>query len=224
MTHAWQIAFVGSGALVLLASINSPVLLPYPLFVLAYLRGWRLPIKGVPALRLLISVLLSTFVLEFGAWLDNFMRNNPEPALFHPQLIPDLIIGVGVYSAWWLTWWLALRRYQFTVRQVFITTGLYGVLIEQQGKVFIAGLQALPLGLLFWLFVFTAYGSTMALAYFLVHESFTAQQDRWHKYLLAWCTLFLLTVVSTLIWSLLIEQTLNLIPPKKLPMQNHPFW
>jgi hypothetical protein len=224
MTRTWTVLFALSGGLALVGSISSPVIFPYALFVLVYLRGWRLPMVGPPAWRLLVSILLCTFVLEFGAWLDNFIRNSPEPALFHPQLIPDLIISVGVYSAWWLTWWFVLRRYRFTTRQVFITTGLYGVLIEQEGKVFIAGLQTLPLGIIYWLFVFIVYGSTMALAYFLVRDSFHAQGEHWHKYPLAWGALLLLTFATSIAWGVLIEQALHIIPPRKFPMWDFPFW
>lgn len=79
MSRTWKVLFAFSGLLVLLACINSPVLLPYPLLVLAYLRGWRLPLYGAPWQRLLLSTLLCTFVLESTAWLDNYLRNDPAP-------------------------------------------------------------------------------------------------------------------------------------------------
>ena len=223
MPRTWKILFTFSGVLVLFACITSPVLLPYPLFVLAYLRGWHFPRIGTPPVRFLLSTLLCTFVLEFGAWLDNFIRNSSEPALFHPQLIPDLIIGVGIYFTWWLTWWLMRRRYHFTTRQVFITTGLYGILIEQQGKIFLAGLAALPMGFIIWAFVALAYGSTMALAYFLVRDSFTAERDHWLKFPLAWVLLFVLTFITSIVWGLGL-QWLNILPPHKLPMWDYPWW
>lgn len=157
--------FAASGVLVLLGCLDSPVLLPYPLFVLAYLLNWRFPVKGRPFMRLVTSTYLSALILESGAWLSEYIKNSTEPALFHPQLIPDLVMGIGFYAAWWVAWWLVLRRYRFTVFQVFITTGLYGVVIEQQGKIFLVGLQTMPTGLLLWAFVFVAYGSTMALAF-----------------------------------------------------------
>lgn len=215
--------FALSGVLVLLVCINSPALLPYPLFVLTYLRGWRLPVKGVPWQRLLLATALCTLVLEASSWLDNFIRNDPAPALFNPQLIPDLILGVGVYAAWWLTWGLVLRRFHFTARQVFLTTGLYGILIEQQGKIFLAGLSAMPVGLILWAYVALAYGSTMALAFFLVRDSFTAERDTRWKYPLAWLALYLLTFVTSFIWGLILL-LLNFAPVAKLPMQEHPFW
>ena len=223
MLRKWKTLFALSGALVLLVCIGSPVLLPYPLLVWAYLRGWRLLVSGAPWWRLLLATLLCTLVLESSAWLDNYIRNNPEPALFHPQLIPDLIFGIGVYAAWWLTWWLVLRRYRFTTLQVFLTTGLYGIIIEQQGKIFLTGLAALPAGLLLWLFVAVAYGSTMALATFLVRDSFTAERDSRWKYPLAWAALFVLTLVISLAWGLVL-QVLNFVPPRKLPMHDYPLW
>ncbi len=223
MSRTWKILFAFSGVLVLLACINSPVLLPYPLLVLAYLRGWRLPVSGAPWQRLLVSTLLCTFVLEATAWLDNYLRNNPAPALFHPQLIPDLIYSVGVYGAWWLTWWLVLRRYRFTTLQVFLTTGLYGVILEQQGTIFLAGLAGMPAGLILWTFVAIAYGSTMGLAFFLVRDSFTVARDTGWKYPLAWAALFVLTVATSFVWGLVLL-ALRFAPPPRLPMQDFPLW
>jgi len=223
MTRIQKLLLAFSGILTLLACINSPVLLPYPLFVLAVLCGWRLPKISTPAVQLLFSTLICTLVLETSAWLDNFIRNASPPALFHPQLIPDLISSFGVYIAWWLTWWLILRRYHFTATQVFITTGLYGMLIEQQGKIFLAGLSTLPLGFVLWFFVAIVYGSTMALAFFLVRDSFTATHDGWKKYLLAWGGLFIFTIATSLAWGIIL-QILPIIPPQKLPMWSYPLW
>ena len=223
MTRRWKLLFALSGLLTLLACINAPVLLAYPVFVLADLRGWRLPIGGSPGRRLLIATALCTLLLETSAWLDNFIRDDPAPALFHPQLIPDLIFSVGVYAAWWLTWWWVLRRYRFTTVQVFLTTGLYGVVIEQQGQIFLAGLLVMPAGLLLWAFVALAYGSTMALAFFLVKDSFTAQRDTRWKYPLAWALLYILTILTSLAWGLVLL-LLRFDPPPKLPMSEYPLW
>lgn len=223
LSRTRTLLFTLSGALVLLICLKAPVLLPYPLLVVAVLRGWRLPHIGGTGTSLLLSTLLATLVLETGAWADNYLRNAPEPALFHPQLIPDLIIAIGVYAAWWLTWWWMLRKYRFTTLQVFLTTGLYGVLIEQQGKIFIAGLSTMPTGLLLWAFVALAYGSTMALATFLVRNRFDAQRDARWKQPLTWLLLFAMTFATSFVWGLVLQAT-DAIPPKKLPMREHPFW
>ncbi len=223
MSRTRKIIFALSGLLVLLGSFDSPALLPYPLFVLAYLRGWRLSQVGRPAVQLLLSTLLSTLILEFSAWLNEFVKNPPQPALFHPQLFPDLLISLGFYAGWWLTWWLVLRRYRFTAVQVFITTGLYGVLIEQQGKIFLAGWQTLPTGIILWLFVLVVYGSTMALAFWLVRDAFTATRDHRVKYVLAWLGLFVFSIFTSLVWGFVL-QIVDVLPPKKLPIREFPLW
>ncbi|NOT89996.1 MAG: hypothetical protein HOP03_17725 [Lysobacter sp.] len=223
MSRNRTLLFALSGALVLLACLDSPVLLPYPLLVLAVLRGWRLPRIGGAGTSLMLSMLLASLVLETGAWAHNYLRDAPEPALFHPQLIPDLVIAIGVYASWWLTWWWMLRRSGFTTLQVFLTSGLYGVLIEQQGRIFIAGLSTMPMGLLLWAFVALAYGATMALATFLVRERFDAQREMRWKLPLTWLLLFAMTFATSFVWGLVLQAT-DAIPPKKLPMREHPFW
>ena len=212
-----------SGVVMLFACLNAPVLLPFPLLVLVYFTGWRLPPRWRPPLRLFLATAASTLVLEAGAWLDNFLRNAPAPALFHPQLIPDLVASVGVYSAWFLTWWLALRYYRFTTAEVFVTTGLYGVLIEQQGKIFLAGLKTFPTGLVLWAFVALAYGATMALAVQLGGEGFPGTRRHWAKYPLTWLGLVVTTFVTSWIWGLIL-MAVRFAPPKQLPMREHPFW
>jgi hypothetical protein len=199
------------------------VLLPYPLLILAVLFRWRLPAKGKPALRLLISTILSTLLLESGAWLDSFLKNASEPALLHPQLLPDLILSVGIYAAWWLTWWGVTRIYRFSTLQVFITTGIYGVFIEQLGKVFLAGLQNFPLGILMWLFVFVAYGSTMALAAWLARDEPLTGKDVWVKYPITLGILFGMTFLTSILWGLVVDG-LNFLPPPKYPMREFPYW
>lgn len=223
-----------SGILVGLACIDSPVLLPYPLFVACALFDWRLP-NMRPWLRLLIATLLATCVLETGAWAHNFIRDAAAPALFHPQLFADLLIGVGLYFGWWLAWWWRFRRDRYSVAEVFWITAAYGVLIEQKGAIFLQGLATMPLGLALWAFVALSYGSTMALAYVLAGgpDVFAplapAPREgrrlalRLAKYLLPWLGLFVASVLLIVLWNLPIE-AFDLLPPKRLPMREYPFW
>jgi len=55
------------------------------------------------------------------------LKAAPEPALFHPQLFADLIIGVGFYGGWGFAWWLAFRWFRFSVAEAFIVTGIQGI-------------------------------------------------------------------------------------------------
>lgn len=53
-------------------------------------------------------------MLEPGAWTHNFIRDAAEPALFHPQLLPDLLMAAGFHAGWWLAWWWLLRRWRMS--------------------------------------------------------------------------------------------------------------
>ena len=218
--------WIAATAIGVLAALGAPVLAPFPLLMLSRLRGWRLPERRAPWARLLIATVVAGLLLESGAWAHNLMLGTPEPALFHPQLFADLLIGFGFYVGWWLAWWLLARRFRFTVREVFLVTALYGVLIEQQGRVFLAGLATLPLGALLWLLVALAYGSTMALAGTWAGDPWPpppgAPPRRW-KYPLAWIALFACSTTLIVAWNLPIE-ALHLLPPKRLPIADHPFW
>ncbi len=63
----------------------------------------------------------------------------------------------------------------------------------------------------------------MALAFFLVRDSFTAERDTGWKYPLAWAALFVLTVATSFVWGLILL-ALDFAPPPKLPMQDFPLW
>lgn len=221
--RAWWItaALVGTAM-----SLGAPVLAPFPLLALSRLRGWRLPERLSPGVRLLIATVATGLLLETGAWAHNLMRAAPEPALFHPQLFADLLIGFGFYVGWWLAWRVVAPRYGFSPAEVFTVTALYGVLIEQQGRIFLAGLSTLPAGALLWLFVALAYGSTMALAWTWAGDPWPPPPGtprRRRKYPLAWIALFACSTTLIILWNLPIE-ALHLLPPKRLPMAAHPFW
>lgn len=227
LVHRWRRhLFALSGLATLAASIGAPVLLPYPLLVASLRWGWRLP-AGIPdGRRLLIATLAACLVLETGAWAHNFIRDAADPALFHPQLLPDLLMAAGFYAGWWLAWWWLLRRWRFTTGEVFTIAALYGVFIEQQGRIFLLGLQTLPTGALLWLFVALAYGSTMALAHVWAGgqtaENAARPHGRW-KYPAALAAMCVGSVGLMILWNLPLSW-LDAIPPERLPMRSHPFW
>lgn len=223
MTRAQNNIFIASAVLVLIGSINSPVLLIYPIFVLAVVKQWQLPTFSSVALQFFIVTILCTMFLESTAWLDNYLKNPAVPLIFHPQLFPDLLISLGMYIAWWLTWFLILNYYHFTYKEVFITTALYGILIEQKGKVFFEGLNTFPIGILLWLFVALAYGSTISLAFYLMRHRFNATNNKWYKYLVAFVGLFICTIVIFYLWGMILLM-LDILPVAKLPMKEHLFW
>jgi hypothetical protein len=120
--------------------------------------------------------------VELAAWAGHYAACSPEPALFHPQLGRDLLIGVGFYSGLGLTWAWLVRRFGFSVGECFAVNGAMGVFLEQQGAAFLAGLQALPEGALLWVFVFLIYGPMAAIPRRLAIPAGTAAPPRrpWH--------------------------------------------
>jgi hypothetical protein len=178
---------------------------------------WRRPVG------FWLSVLGVGAVTECLAWTDNYLKCAPAPGLMHPQLIPDLIFGVGFYTSWAIAWLWLLRRYRFTLREVFVTQGLYGVLIERTGGIFLAGLLTMPLGLVLWLYVFLVYGSTIGIPYNHFESGLrTDGTGGRRKYVVALLALFLAIVPIGGAWGLLVSGV-GLVPPKG-PICERPLW
>jgi hypothetical protein len=124
-------------------------LLIYTFFVAACLaRRWlvalsdRLSLR--PAWQLLVFFLLSGTLTEALAWGSNYAEAAEHPALLHPQLIPDIILGFGFYGGWVAAWLIAFRWFRFTLAETFLITGFQGVFFEQLGAVAVKMWQVLP--------------------------------------------------------------------------------
>lgn len=209
-----------SGFLPLLTLFDArpnPTPLVYSLFIALYLiRKVRVSVHKdslSPAVRFVMATVGVGLLTEVLAWIGNYNACNPVPALFHPQLVPDLILATGFYGAWGIAWALVAARYRFTVGQMFWTQGLFGVVIEQQGAVLLSGLAAMPAGLLLWLYVAAVHGSIIGGAFQLVGGRVGGQQreGRW-KYPIAWIVIFLAIVTVSLVWGQLMG---GLIPEKR---------
>jgi hypothetical protein len=133
------------------------------------LEAWTDRLPGSAAIHLVGTFLLSGSLTETLAWMNNYSKAAPQPALLHPQPIPDLILGLGFYGGWALAWLIAFRWFRFTLLEVFLATGLLGIGFEQLGAVFLvmAGtfmgnpLQSLLIGA----YVFVVYGSAVRQAW-----------------------------------------------------------
>jgi hypothetical protein len=163
-------------------------------------------------------------VTECLAWWSNYLARSPEPALFHPQLAYDLLIGLGFYTGNALAWALALRWFRFTPAQVFITQGAFGVFVEQDGAVFRMGLVSLPGGALLWLYVFLVYGSYIGIAHAFVQDAVAGKgrYNGWLKYAAALALIAALTVIVTGLWAFP-WQASGAIPPPS-PIWERPIW
>lgn len=232
MSKPIKIFFILSGAVPLLGLLTPKpfvTLLIYSLFVVTFFLRNRLkplirflPFK--PPVKFLLLVVLSSWIMETLAWLTNFLAKEPSPALFHPQLIPNLLLATGAYAGWAIVLSFLLRRYSFSLREVFVLFGLYGVIFEQNGAILLQGLMAFPVGLLFWLLIFLIYGSTAGLAYLLVEDEMRKESQRQSKFKYLF-TLLLIFAASKLIFTLwwLVLKLLNLLPTPR-PIWQFPFW
>jgi hypothetical protein len=219
--------FALSGAFALLALFGSPPD-PTPLIYVAFVALWLLrpalmlpPANPRPA-RFAVALVAAGLALEMLAWLSNFLKCSPQPAMMHPQLAPDLLLGLAFYGAWAAAWLLLLRRYSFTPAQMFVTQGIFGVLVEQQGGIFIAGLATMPLGLLLWLYVFAVYGSGAGIAALVAGVPGPgARGGRW-RFPLALLLIAVIAWPTLLAWSGL-AQGVGLLPAHA-PICERPLW
>ena len=165
-----------TGFLPLLGLTSRPpdlMLLIYSGFVIAWCWQHRLDkivqrLPGPLAFHLFFCFLVTGCLTEVLAWTSNYLKAAEIPALFHPQLGVDLLIGIGFYGGWAAAWGMALRWYRFKLWEVFVITGVQGIFLEQLGAVFLAMVRAWSsnplLALLFGAYVFTVHGSIAGLA------------------------------------------------------------
>lgn len=231
-----NVALILSAAVPLLALFGSPpqtMLLVYTLFAGAVLFRDKLSVRPFPSSRtaatvLGISILFSGLVGESLAWANNYLAKKDPPILFHPQLIPDLILGVGFYGGWAAAWVIVTRRFHFTFKEVFCTTGIMGIAVENNLAVLKAMLAALfvtPLhSLLLGLYVFATYGSMAAIPFVLLDRALETprQSPHWIKYPVAIVLMFVLAWLFTVLVHLA-ASPLGLIPPKRSIVE-HPFF
>ena len=228
-----RILFIASGAIPLLGLCGTPpdtMLLIYSVFVIAWILQGRAQAPGSGPrrrvwLRYLLTMILVGFLTEIFAWTSNYLGRAEEPALLHPQLLYDLVLSPGIYAAWALGWIVLTKRWRFSVAEIFILQGVYGIFVEQQGAVFLQGWRSLPLGLILWLYVFVVYGSAAGIGY-LPHENDLhpsgSKASIW-KYPAALAVQLLATVVLAVGWTLLLGALGVSIPDPK-PIWEAPLW
>jgi hypothetical protein len=213
---------------------GTTVMLIYTLFVVILLFLRRPLSRAAVAIPLSLPVkfisltILCGWIVELGAWYENYGRRAPNPALLHPQLIPDLILAIGLYGGGALAWLLVLRRWRFRLLEIFVTVGLLGIFVEQTGAALAAIAQSLfvnPLAsLLFAAFVFVVYGPVIAIPYMLLEPQFAGRVTRsgWLKFPAVALLMVIFAVTLTAVVGLLAGGA-GLIPPKQ-PIWTHPFF
>lgn len=236
MSKKSKIFFIATGLVPILGVLSSPpdaMLLIYTVFVAALLYREKL-LGTVAKIRLsarwkfLFLMIAAGLLAETLAWTSNYLAREAQPALLHPQLIPDLILGIGFYSGWALSWMIAHRFWRFTLLQVFLATGISGIWTEGVGAAFLNIMQTFltnPLSALYGiLYLVAVYGSIAGLAYLPVAAEFNKSERRNHplKYPTIWILLFFVAQLTTGV-VMILAGFLELIPLAR-PIWEHPFF
>ena len=234
---SWKTALlVVSGLVPLLGLFSRPpdtMLLIYTIYVVIFLFRRKLTrflehLPGHTSLYLFILFLLSGSLTETLAWTNNFLKEAQEPALFHPQLIPDLIVGIGFYGGWAIAWLIAFRWFRFTLFEVFVVTGFQGIFFEQLGVVFLEMLRVFasnPLqSILLGVYVFAVHGSAAGLALAALIDRFdlSHKSRHWVRFLVVVALMVSLAFIGT--WLVdVCALALGGLPAKRSIVE-YPFW
>ncbi len=205
----------------------------YTIFVAAVLFRRKLTsllehLPGHTSLHLFILVLLSGSLTEILAWTNNFLRGSQEPALFHPQLIPNLILGTGFYGGWATAWLITFRWFRFTLLEVFVVTGFQGIFFEQLGAVFLTMLRVFAnnplLSILLGVYVFVVHGSITGSAFASLIDRFDLphRSRHWVRFPVVIALMVSLAFVGTWLVNALALLLGGL--PTKRSIVEHPFW
>lgn len=227
-------ALLVSGFVPILLTIfrGDTTLLIYSVFVAVYFAQPRVDLfRGSGRRRPLgiaLAVLVCGWTAELCAWSSNYIEAAQRPALLSPQLLPDLFLAVGFYGGWALAWILATKRYEFSLRDAFVATGVMGIFVEQEGNVAVSiyrGFLTDPmLGVLLGIYVFTVYGSIIGTAHTLaVFDGPKKGKGGWTRFPLVVLGMVILSILFTAIASSA-GTWLGVIHPP-LPIREHPlFW
>lgn len=215
----------------LLKSPADPLLPIYSVFVFLYLLKKRFYSQQLQEaanpdspLKFPFLIVIVGLIAESLAWGVNFLARRENPPLFHPQLVYDLMIALAMYVAWAIVWFFWSKRYTFSLKQVFIIQGIYGVVLEQQGAIFIQGLLQMPVGIFFWIYVFVVYGSITGLAYILSGNAFKQPSAGigLKKQAVILLSLAIISFILVMLWGLILKITG--VIPQPMPIWLRPLW
>lgn len=119
---------------------------------------------------------------EVCALLGNMERPEAERILLDPRPMMDLAFGFFFYGLLILVWFAYFRHRAFSLWQVFLTSGFFGILTEQfnpaaGGPVILIGVFMNPLsGIPMALLIACVYAIFPTLAYFLTRHTFQARR------------------------------------------------
>ncbi len=148
-------------------------------------------IKINEGIKFLITETFFSLLVEVLAIIDNLPLPPSDRILLNPYPLPDLYLATGFYLAFALWWKFLLDRYDYDAKEVFILGGIFGILIEQVGAIFLSFNPFL------WLYVFLVYGSIEAMGVVVAENHFKKRQ---RKHLPFWKKFFLTGIFQLFSW------------------------
>lgn len=152
---------------------DAPMLLIFPMWIFTYLmrEPLRKLLKDVP-----LSVSFIGFGVFFGLLTEIFAivnnRSLPpeERILLSPDPVLDLVYGFFYYLLLIVTWYVLVRAFRYSKKEIFLITGILGIFTEEMGQVFVRIFAVPVVGLLYAIVVSFVYGIFPMLAYMVSEE------------------------------------------------------
>lgn len=223
----------GKGALIGTA-IGALLLGPlaiYSVFAMAYL--WRRPLRRAvarlplgPRTTLAVLIIAVGLLRETLTWASEYVQGDQFVMLWRPQLVPTLLISLGLYAAWALGWSAALWWYRYRLGEVLLIQAVFGLVADRLGQTMLAGLATMPFGLFLWLHAMVVSAATLGVAWLLAGDTLARLPDRPADGAFRYASPALLTGVSMMLIFMVWGPLLGYLEvvPDPAPIRDRPFW
>lgn len=159
---------------------GNPMLLIFPMWIFTYLlrEPLRRMVRSVPfSVSFIGSGVFFGLLTEVFAIVNNRSLPPEQRILLSPDPILDLIYGLFYYSLLIATWYVLIRGFTYSKKEVFLLTGIYGIFTEEMGQVFMRIFTVPVTGLLYAIIVSFVYGIFPMLAYMVSEEKLGAKKS-----------------------------------------------
>ncbi len=184
----------------------------------------RLPLG--PRTTLGILIVLAGLTRELLTWIAEYAQGDDQTALLHPQLVPHLLITLGIYAAWAVGWGVSLWWYNYRLGEALIIQAVSGLVLENFGQTLLAGLSTLPQGIVLWLYAMAVSAFTLGVAWLLATDKLDTLRERDLDGALRYAAPPLLTGVALVLIFAFWLRLLNGLHaiPEQAPIRERPFW
>jgi hypothetical protein len=169
------------GILLTITGISgNPMLLIFPMWIFTYLlrEPLRRMVRSVPfSVSFIGSGVFFGLLTEVFAIVNNRSLPPDQRILLSPDPILDLIYGLFYYSLLITTWYVLIKGFTYSKKEVFLLTGIYGIFTEEMGQVFVRIFTVPVTGLLYAIIVSFVYGIFPMLAYMVSEEKLGAKKS-----------------------------------------------